>query len=319
MRLPARRSRSATPAAPRAACSARSSRRASPRTTSSRCCWTGSADRVLLGTEVVALDGARATLRDVRSGAERVVEARYIVAADGAQSALRRCGRDPDARRRGRADGRHDADPRAAVGRRRPAPPPPLLAHPPRRASSSPPARPTAGCSRPRIRGDLPAAELVRRAAGVPDLPVAVERSRAFSSAAQLAERFRAGPRPARRRRRAPRDAARRDRPEPGAARRLRPRLEARLGAARLGGRRAPRQLRGGAPARRRAHRRPLGRPGRLAPDGGAGDPHRPRRPDPARLDRGGALDARPARPRAHAVHRRRRGGPAAARRAACR
>ncbi len=38
------------------------------------------------------------------------------------------------------------------------------------------------------------AAELVRLAAGVPALPVRIERSRSFSSAAQLAEQFRSGP-----------------------------------------------------------------------------------------------------------------------------
>ena len=59
--------------------------------------------------------------------------------------------------------------------------------------------------------GDRPIAELVRLAAGVPGLPVRVERSRRFSSAAQLAERFRAGPGPPRRRRGPPGDAARRE------------------------------------------------------------------------------------------------------------
>src|SRR5829696_1589052 len=50
--------------------------------------------RVELGTEVsgvtVDADGARATLRDVGTGAERRVRARYVVAADGAHSAIRR-------------------------------------------------------------------------------------------------------------------------------------------------------------------------------------------------------------------------------------
>ena len=48
------------------------------------------ADRVLLGTEVTGLRGARATLRDVRTGAQRTVEARYVIAADGARSTVRR-------------------------------------------------------------------------------------------------------------------------------------------------------------------------------------------------------------------------------------
>jgi 2-polyprenyl-6-methoxyphenol hydroxylase-like FAD-dependent oxidoreductase len=51
------------------------------------------AARVALGTEVVGVtdrtDGARAVLRDVRTGATSVVHARYVVAADGAHSRLR--------------------------------------------------------------------------------------------------------------------------------------------------------------------------------------------------------------------------------------
>src|SRR5512132_765138 len=51
------------------------------------------AARVELGTELTEAlavsDGARVTLRDVRTGAVRTVHARYVVAADGAHSAVR--------------------------------------------------------------------------------------------------------------------------------------------------------------------------------------------------------------------------------------
>jgi 2-polyprenyl-6-methoxyphenol hydroxylase-like FAD-dependent oxidoreductase len=50
--------------------------------------------RVELGTELTGIflgpAGARADLRDVRTGAQRTVHARYVVAADGARSAVRR-------------------------------------------------------------------------------------------------------------------------------------------------------------------------------------------------------------------------------------
>ena len=49
---------------------------------------------VALGTEllrvVAGLDGARAVVRDVRTGATRTLHARHVVAADGARSAVRR-------------------------------------------------------------------------------------------------------------------------------------------------------------------------------------------------------------------------------------
>ena len=173
------------------------------------------ADRVLLGTEVTGLRGtARRRCATCAPGRCAPCEARYVVAADGAQSTLRRAARHRDARRRGRAGGRDDADPRAALGRRRPAPPPPLLADPARGAErpAADRARPIAGCFAAgggRRRADRRARPA--RGAGVPDLPVRVERSRRFSSAAQLAERFRAGPRPPRRRRGPPGDAARRE------------------------------------------------------------------------------------------------------------
>ena len=50
--------------------------------------------RIELGTELAGIfagdGGARASLRDVRTGALRTVHARYVVAADGARSAVRR-------------------------------------------------------------------------------------------------------------------------------------------------------------------------------------------------------------------------------------
>src|SRR3954469_18199451 len=50
--------------------------------------------RVELGTELTSVlvgpEGARAELRDVRTGVARTVHARYVVAADGARSTLRR-------------------------------------------------------------------------------------------------------------------------------------------------------------------------------------------------------------------------------------
>ncbi len=92
--------------------------------------------RVELGSEVTGVwagaDGARVALRDVRTGAMRAVHARYVVAADGAHSRVRAA---VGVALRG-ADGRHgrllDADPRAALGRRRAASPPALLDDAPR-------------------------------------------------------------------------------------------------------------------------------------------------------------------------------------------
>ena len=77
--------------------------------------------QVRLGTEltgvVVGRDGARARLRDVRTGERSTVHARYVVAADGARSTLRRALGIPLHRPRGPHGGLHDVVPRAAVGR----------------------------------------------------------------------------------------------------------------------------------------------------------------------------------------------------------
>jgi len=157
--------------------------------------------RVALGTELTGIfagrDGARANLRDVRTGAMRSVHARYVVAADGARSAVRR------------ALGISLVGPedlmvgfttlfRAplwdVVGERR------HLIYSVTHASAPASFLPAGQSDRwllgmPGKAGDVPderrAAELVRLGAGVPRLPVRVERSRSFSAAAQLAGRWR--------------------------------------------------------------------------------------------------------------------------------
>jgi putative polyketide hydroxylase len=160
--------------------------------------------RVELGSELTGVwaapDGARAALRDVRTGAMRAVHARYVVAADGARSAVRRA--------LGLAlQGAEDVLAGFTTLFRAPlwdvvGPHRHLLysvTH-----SESPGTFLPAGPSDrwlfghrsegPEAPSERRAAELVRLGAGVPGLPVRIERSRSFSSAAQLAERFRSGP-----------------------------------------------------------------------------------------------------------------------------
>ena len=108
-------------------------------------------------------------------------------------------------------------------------------------------------------------------------------------------------------RRRAPRVPARRHGDEHRDPRRLRPRLEARLGAARLGTARAARFLRARAPSGGRAQPRTLGRSQRLGPGCRPGTARRPGRPHRARVGAGArrpGLDARPAGRRADPLHR---------------
>ena len=160
--------------------------------------------RVELGTEITGIwpgpDGARAALRDVRTGALRTVYARYVVAADGARSTIRHA----------LGIALHGDDDLLAGFTT-------LLRAPlwdvvgPHRhllySTTRPEAPATflpAGRSDRWLFGiatedaqppdDRRVAELVRLGAGVPGLPVRIERSRSFSSAAQLAERFRSGP-----------------------------------------------------------------------------------------------------------------------------
>ena len=160
--------------------------------------------RVELGTEVTGVvagaDGVRVELRNVRTDARRTVEARYLVAGDGARSSVRR------------ALGIPLVGPETVMERCT------TLFHAPLWSvvgehrhviysvthSAAPLSFLPAGRSDrwllglPGTAAEAPdehrAAQLVRLGAGVPDLPVRVERSRPFSSGAQLAERWRCGP-----------------------------------------------------------------------------------------------------------------------------
>ena len=165
------------------------------------------AARVELGTEVldVAADaaGARAVLRDVRTGATRVVEAQYLVAADGAHSAVRRAlrvaMRGPD-RLAGAVSALFRAPLWELLGAHRHGIY--FVTHPEGHGTFLP-----AGRGDRWLYGVLlePGAEpvqeytaerfarLIRAGAGAPDLDVRVERTGAFTFAAQLAERFRQG------------------------------------------------------------------------------------------------------------------------------
>ena len=162
-----------------------------------------SSARVALGTEVTGLvaraDGVEVGLRDVRTGAARTVRAGYVVAADGARSAVRRS--------LGIALlGTEDVMVGVTTLLRAPlwdvvGPHRHLLYsvnHPDAPGTFLPTGRSDRWLYGFRPEGGKPpsdrrVAELVRLGAGAPDLPVRIERSRGFSSAAQLAERFRSG------------------------------------------------------------------------------------------------------------------------------
>jgi 2-polyprenyl-6-methoxyphenol hydroxylase-like FAD-dependent oxidoreductase len=157
--------------------------------------------RVELGTELTGVlagpGGAAARLRDLRTGALRTVHARYVVAADGARSAVRRALGIALAGPEGVMEGFttvFHAPLWDVVGERRHVIY--SVTHPDVPGTFLPAGRGDRwlfglrGAAAPDAQR---AAELIRLGAGVPDLPVDVERSRSFSAAAQLADRWRSG------------------------------------------------------------------------------------------------------------------------------
>ena len=159
--------------------------------------------RVELGTELTGLiagpDGARVDLRDVRTGARRMVHARYVVAADGARSTLRRALGIPLIGPENVMEGfttLFRAPLWEIVGEHR------HLLYSVTQTATPGTFLPAGSSDRWLfgLRGDdaaapdaRRAATLIRLGAGVSDLPVRVEQSRGFSSAAQLAEHWRTG------------------------------------------------------------------------------------------------------------------------------
>ncbi len=160
--------------------------------------------RVEVGTALIGLengpDGARGTLRDL-AGRERVVTVGYVVGADGAQSTVRAAVgtamRGPGDVLAGTTALLH-APLWAALGEHRYG----LYATSPAgERSSFYPAGPgdlwlfgyqfEPGTSDPDLPPPHELAQRIRRAAGIHDLPVRIDRFGSFSSSAQIADRFR--------------------------------------------------------------------------------------------------------------------------------
>lgn len=165
------------------------------------------AARVEQGTEVLRVEtdpeGVRADLRDVGSGSTRTVRARYVVAADGARGGIRTrlgIGMTGGDGLLGGSMVEFRAPLWDVVGRYRFGI---YAVTRPDAAGTLLPAGPEDRWLYGRSSEDAAsggahltvaeAVRLVRAAAGVDDLPVVVDRIGAFSSAAQVADRFRAG------------------------------------------------------------------------------------------------------------------------------